>query len=99
MRAYEGGDAPMFLSEHRVQDGADGWRWMRARGRAVARNDVGRITRIAGTARDVSAQREHERDVVVAGRDVFDAEFDERPTGACGRCMRGRSGLEFEHGG
>jgi diguanylate cyclase (GGDEF)-like protein/PAS domain S-box-containing protein len=66
LRAYVSGDAPMFLSEHRVQDGADGWRWMRARGRAVARNDAGRITRIAGTARDVSAQREHERERRIA---------------------------------
>ena len=66
LRAYVRGDAPMFLSEHRVQDGTDGWRWMRARGRAVSRNDAGRITRIAGTARDVSAQREHERERRIA---------------------------------
>ena len=62
LRAYVAGQAPMFLSEHRIQ-GEDGeWQWMRARGRAVARDEKGRITRIAGTARNVSANREQERE-------------------------------------
>ena len=34
LRAYVGGDAPMFLSEHRVQDEHGDWQWMRARGRS-----------------------------------------------------------------
>ena len=66
LRAYVGGDAPMFLSEHRVQDEHGDWQWMRARGRAVARDDKGRITRIAGTARDVSSYREQERERRIA---------------------------------
>jgi diguanylate cyclase (GGDEF)-like protein/PAS domain S-box-containing protein len=66
LRAYLGGDAPMFLSEHRVQDQKGEWRWMRARGRAVARDDSGRITRIAGTVLDVSAHHESERERRIA---------------------------------
>ena len=66
LRGYITNNTPMFLSEHRVQDENGDWRWMRARGRAVARNDEGRITRIAGTARDVSAYREHERERRIA---------------------------------
>ncbi|TXG78823.1 MAG: diguanylate cyclase, partial [Rhodocyclaceae bacterium] len=66
LRAYVAGQAPMFLSEHRIQ-GEDGeWQWMRARGRAVARDEKGRITRIAGTARNVSANREQERERRIA---------------------------------
>ena len=42
--------------EHRIQ-GEDGeWQWMRARGRAVARDEKGRITRIAGTARNMGIE-------------------------------------------
>ena len=66
LRGYVSDEAAMFLSEHRVQDEDGDWRWMRARGRAVARNDQGRITRIAGTARDVSEYREHERERRIA---------------------------------
>jgi PAS domain-containing protein len=66
LRAYVSEEAPMFLSEHRVLEEGGEWRWMRARGRAVSRNDEGRITRIAGTARDVSAHREHERERRIA---------------------------------
>ena len=66
LRAYVAGQAPMFLSEHRIQ-GEDGeWQWMRARGRAVARDEKGRITRIAGTARNVTANREQERERRIA---------------------------------
>ena len=66
LRAYVKGQAPMFLSEHRIQ-GEDGeWIWMRARGRAVARDGNGRITRIAGTARNVTENRAQERERRIA---------------------------------
>ncbi|RZA21589.1 MAG: EAL domain-containing protein [Lysobacteraceae bacterium] len=66
LRAYVSGQAPMFLSEHRVRDEAGDWQWMRARGRAVGRNQQGRITKIAGTARDVTASRAQERERRIA---------------------------------
>ena len=66
LRDYVTGQAPMFLSEHRIL-GEDGeWLWMRARGRAVARNEKGFITRIAGTASNVTASRELERERRIA---------------------------------
>ena len=66
LRAYVKGQAPMFLSEHRIR-GEDGeWIWMRARGRAVARDGNGRITRIAGTARNVTENRAQERERRIA---------------------------------
>ncbi len=57
LRQHLRGNNPMFLSEHRIRDDAGEWRWMRARGRAVGRDANGRIRRIAGTARDVTAIR------------------------------------------
>ena len=63
LRAHVRGESPMFLSEHRVRDRSGAWTWVRARGRAVQRDDDGRITRIAGIARDVNEShalaREH----------------------------------------
>ncbi len=66
LRAYVTGHAPMFLSEHRIHDEQGGWQWVRARGRAVARDDNGRITKIAGTARNVTANRAQERERRIA---------------------------------
>ena len=56
----------MFLSEHRVRDETGEWRWMRARGRAVGHDADGRIRRIAGTARDVTAIRAKESERRIA---------------------------------
>ena len=66
LRAYLRGDATLFLSEHRVRDGED-WQWLRARGRAVAWDADGRITRIAGTARNITSIREKERERRISG--------------------------------
>ena len=66
LREYVTGEAPMFLSEHRVRDGKGGWQWMRARGRTIERDADGRIVKIAGTARDVSSYRQHERERRIA---------------------------------
>ena len=66
LRAYVRGHAPMFLSEHRIHDEHGDWQWMRARGRAVARNAKGHVTKIAGTARNVTANRAQERERRIA---------------------------------
>ncbi len=72
LHEYVRGYAPMFLSEHRAQDEHGEWQWVRARGRAVARNDDGRITRIAGTARNVTVGRERERERRIAAEVMHD---------------------------
>ena len=66
LREYVRGQAPVFVSEHRMRE-RDGWVWVRARGRAIAWGDDGRITQIAGTARDITAIREKERERSIAG--------------------------------
>ncbi|TLX23038.1 putative bifunctional diguanylate cyclase/phosphodiesterase [Thermomonas fusca] len=66
LRAYLRGEAPVFLSEHRML-GEDGrWQWMRVRGRAVAHAADGRASRIAGTARNIDSLREMENQRQVA---------------------------------
>lgn len=72
LRQYLRDDASMFVSEHRIRDAQGEWQWMRARGRAVARNDTGRITRIAGTARNVTIGRERERERRIAAEVMHD---------------------------
>ena len=66
LRAYVKGESSMFLSEHRVRGPTGDWQWMRARGRAIARDDGGRITRIAGTVRNVSGTWQQERERRIA---------------------------------
>jgi len=72
LKQYVRGEAPMYLSEHRVKGDDGDWHWMRARGRAVARNQEGRITRIAGTARNVTMGREQERERRIAAEVMHD---------------------------
>lgn len=78
------GNTPNLLSEHRVRLPDGHWAWILARGRVVERDDHGRALRIAGTARDVSATRNAERERRVASEVlrsmaeavcVFDREF------------------------
>ncbi|WP_190285572.1 EAL domain-containing protein [Montanilutibacter psychrotolerans] len=62
LREHLRGNTPLFLSEHRARNSAGGWSWIRARGRAVERGRDGRVLRVAGTARDISASRSAERE-------------------------------------
>ena len=58
LRAHLRGDEPLFNSEHRVDADGDGtWIWMRVHGRTVERDALGRPRRLAGTARDTTANR------------------------------------------
>jgi len=58
------GEVALFLSEHRTRGGGEGadWHWVRARGRVVERSSDGRAVRVAGTARDITANRSAERE-------------------------------------
>jgi diguanylate cyclase (GGDEF)-like protein/PAS domain S-box-containing protein len=60
------GESPVLLSEHRVRLGNGHWAWMLARGRVVDRDANGRALRIAGTARDVTATRNADRERRIA---------------------------------
>jgi len=62
---YIAGEDETFLAELRVQrDGQ--WVWMRARGRAVARDAQGRVERIAGTALNITGTRAAERELRIS---------------------------------
>ena len=68
----------------RVSDGDAGWCWVRVRGRVIERDRAGAVVRIAGTALNVNATREAERERQIAAEvlrsmseavAVVDAEF------------------------
>lgn len=66
LRRYLDGDSGRFQAQLRVADGAGGWAWVRVRGRAVERDAAGNVLRIAGTALNISATREAERERQIA---------------------------------
>ena len=55
--AYLEGRVPTFDVEQRLRTASGGWKWIRARGAAVARDASGAPTRMVGTHSDISAQR------------------------------------------
>ncbi len=66
LREHLRGETELFMSEHRVLDANQQWLWVRARGRAVEHNAQGRVTRIAGTARNITNVRQAERERRIA---------------------------------
>ncbi|HOX71819.1 MAG TPA: EAL domain-containing protein [Dokdonella sp.] len=75
---------PLFESEQRVRMANGRWIWVLARGKIVERNAEGRPLRICGTARNITATREAERERRIAqevissmreGVSVCDLEF------------------------
>jgi diguanylate cyclase (GGDEF)-like protein/PAS domain S-box-containing protein len=67
LRAHLRGHEPLFTSEHRVDPDGDGnWIWMRVHGRTVQRDERGRPRRLAGTARDTTANRHAEAERRIA---------------------------------
>ena len=60
------GETAVFESEHRIRGDKGEWRWVRARGRVVDRDAAGKAVRLAGTSRDIQAQRRAERESRVA---------------------------------
>ena len=67
LRAHLRGHDPLFTSEHRVDpDGNGNWIWMRVHGRTVQRDGRGRPRRLAGTARDTTANRHAEAERRIA---------------------------------
>ncbi len=68
LRNHLRGESPLFLSEHRVQGDNGEWIWTRARGRVVERGPDGRARRIAGTARNITNNRDAERERRIAAQ-------------------------------
>ncbi len=66
LNQYLAGEVPMFRSEHRVLDGNGAWIWLRARGRAVSRDADGKVSRLAGTAINITSELHVERERQIA---------------------------------
>ncbi|MEO8010816.1 MAG: diguanylate cyclase, partial [Dokdonella sp.] len=64
--AHITGKSTLFESEQRMRTAGDEWMWVLVRGKIVKRNEAGRPLRICGTARDVTASREAERERRIA---------------------------------
>ncbi|HEX5757177.1 MAG TPA: EAL domain-containing protein [Arenimonas sp.] len=56
----------VYESEHRLRNTKGEWIWVRARGKVVERDGSGGALRIAGTARDITASRQAERERLIA---------------------------------
>ena len=62
-RSFEGlidGSTSLYEAEYRLRTRAGGWRWVLCRGRATARDDRGRVLRIAGVTIDIDARKQAE---------------------------------------
>jgi len=60
------GRTPVYEREYRVRDAAGEWSWVLARGRVVERDRHGRVTRMLGTASDVTARKQQESELLRA---------------------------------
>lgn len=60
LRAHLRGDMPMLQIELRFRGEGSDWAWMRAHGRTIQHDADGRVTLVAGTARNIDVLRELE---------------------------------------
>jgi len=67
LNAYLNGQGGIFQAEFRTSRTV-GWRWVRVRGRAISYDKNRQITRIAGTALDISATHTAERERQIASQ-------------------------------
>ena len=66
MQEHLAGLSESFESEHRVRNSNNEWVWVRARGKVVERDADFNPLRVAGTARDITANRRAERERRIA---------------------------------
>jgi PAS domain S-box-containing protein len=57
------GYTPLYQSEYRLQTPSGEWRWILDRGKVVARDDLGKPLRVAGTYTDITERKAHEREI------------------------------------
>lgn len=66
VRRHLTGETAEFMIDHRLR-GSDGtYRWVRSRGKVVARDAAGKAARVAGTAMDIGSIREREQQHLIA---------------------------------
>jgi len=63
--AHLEGRSDYYESEHRIRTAAGRYVWVRARGKVAERDSNGEVLRVAGTARDVTAERAAARDRLI----------------------------------
>ena len=66
MRRVLAGESVEFLSEHRVRTLTGDYVWVRARAKVTARDDAGKILRVAGTAANISVTRANDQQLLIA---------------------------------
>ncbi len=64
LQAHLRNETPRYQGEFRVRSRDGQWRWVRSRGRVVARDATGRPLRMVGTHTDVTLQRQAEEEVL-----------------------------------
>ena len=57
------GESDRYAVEHRVRSLDGGWKWFNTRGKVVAREAEGRVTRMTGTNADITARKRAEREL------------------------------------
>ncbi len=60
------GDLPFFEQEYRVKREDGKWRWVRCRGKAVNRNEIGHPLRFSGTQTDITEYKQLEQQLLHA---------------------------------
>ena len=66
MQEHVAGKTEAYESDHRVRNAYGEWIWVRARGKVVERDADFNPLRVAGTARDITANRQAERERRIA---------------------------------
>ncbi|MFN3297206.1 PAS domain-containing protein [Caldimonas sp.] len=64
LQAHLRNETPRYQGEFRVRSRDGQWRWVRSRGRVVARDATGQALRMVGTHTDVTLQRQAEEEVL-----------------------------------
>lgn len=66
MHKHLAGESDAYESEHRIRDSHGDWTWVRARGKVVDRDADFNPLRVSGTARDITSNRQADRDRRIA---------------------------------
>ena len=90
------GRSELYRVEYRVRDREGGWRWLEDRGRAMARDPRGRVTRMLGTRSDISARKRLEEQQQLAAT-VFEAASEHRDPRSGLQPAGGQPGLQSHH--
>jgi len=64
--AHLAGQTDSYVAEYRLRAKGGGWRWVHDQGKVVARDEVGRPARMAGTWRDVTEAKQAELELRLA---------------------------------